>query len=505
MWNELVTSALIGTERRAFTLDDLPEELREIAAQLEGQDSERVLLTLAGTLALYRRAGQAPQIDQTPLPDPCPPDTQPFCSPRAGQILQQILVLGNHAQHLPEWIEAAYNAHQRITPEYLPRFLVAFEKKSTLPDHFYDVIGARGRWLARQNPAWAYAVLPESDAEWETANINARIYVLRQLRATDPAHARALLEAVWSSEKAETRAALLSTYEIGLNLDDEPLLEKALDERAEAVCKAAAWFLAKLPGSAYQERMIARAQPLIQITRKHKKLVIDLTLPDAPDKEAIRDGIPTEPPLVTKQTTSKYWLWSAVAARLPAAFWLNGDWSAHELVQALQNDPEWSEALLDMIALVAEREQHNQLAEALLDAQLSREAEVLALSVVRQAEYEAYIFHALDRMRHTETETVLTWLRKLASLNYNDPWGQQMTLAVISLLREVAPKLSAAAISMLVLNFPIFATQFAPSCISDLQALAEVETQNQYLWTYNVKRAVEILEFRQKMLKEFSR
>ena len=37
MWNELVTTALVGTERRQLSLENPPDGLRELAAQLAGQ------------------------------------------------------------------------------------------------------------------------------------------------------------------------------------------------------------------------------------------------------------------------------------------------------------------------------------------------------------------------------------------------------------------------------------------------------------------------------------
>ncbi|HVU11399.1 MAG TPA: DUF5691 domain-containing protein [Phototrophicaceae bacterium] len=504
MWNELVTTALIGTERRAFTLDELPEALHELAAQLEGQDSERVLLTLAGTLALYRRAGQTPQIDPLPLPDPCPPDALPYCSPRAGQILNQILAISNYSQHLPVWIAAAYNAHQRITPEYLPRFLSSFEKNQHLPDHFYDVLGARGRWLAQQNPAWAYAVLPENDAEWELANIHARVHVLRQLRASDPAHARALVESVWSSEKAETRAALLGAYEIDLNLDDEPLLETALDDRAEAVRKVAAWLLARLAGSAYQQRMIARAQLLIHVKRGQKligsKLEIEITLPDAYDESMIRDGIPAEAPQGSNLPDRVYWL-ANLAARLPASYWLSDDWSARELVEAVNTNHNWRGILLDCLVQMAEREDQHDFADALLDTEIENAAMYSALRAASPAAREAYALEVLqpDMIKDTEALKRLSMLGRVGH-----QWSTALTRAFLAMARKEI-KASAGVSTPAASYLPQYVMHIPLACIEDLRASESADEQKVPLWSRAVKQAIAMLEFRQKMLKEFSK
>src|SRR4051794_11114747 len=133
MWNDLLTTALIGTERRALDLDNLPETFKDLAAQLEGNDAphhdaERTLLALAGTMTLHRRVGQTPPLTDAPPLDSCALDDLPPCSPRAGLLLQQILALSQRGSHLQEWITLAAQAGQRVSEEYLPRFLTAFNR-----------------------------------------------------------------------------------------------------------------------------------------------------------------------------------------------------------------------------------------------------------------------------------------------------------------------------------------------------------------------------------------
>jgi hypothetical protein len=136
-------------------------------------------------------------------------------------------------------------------------------------------LGKRGRWLARQNPDWAYAVAGEVpdepgaiDEAWTTGTPEARVALLRQLRQADPARGRELLASTWKTDGPEDRAAFLKAFEIGLGPDDEPFLEAALDDRRKEVRAAAIELLTRLPGSRLVRRMIERVAPLLSLPSK---------------------------------------------------------------------------------------------------------------------------------------------------------------------------------------------------------------------------------------------
>ena len=148
-----------------------------------------------------------------------------------------------------------------------------------------DVLGPRGAWLAGHHPPWHWATPPREVARrFATGSRAERLALLGELRATDPAAARVLVEDTWSSEPAATRAALLDTLHIGLTGEDEPLLERALDDRAASVRAAAAVLLDSLPDSARGKRMAGRARALWQGNAT-------FDLPGEPGEAARRDGI----------------------------------------------------------------------------------------------------------------------------------------------------------------------------------------------------------------------
>ena len=103
---------------------------------------------------------------------------------------------------------------------------------------------------------------------------------------------------------------------MGLGPDDEPFLERRLDDRARSVREDAAELLDRLPGSARAARMADRLRPLLTThgtLRKH----LEVELPDDPDAAAVRDGLVDPGPGVSKRAC---WL-EQIVAGAPLEVW----------------------------------------------------------------------------------------------------------------------------------------------------------------------------------------
>ena len=72
----------------------------------------------------------------------------------------------------------------------------------------------RGCWLAAQNDAWDYTAASQEEAGWQTGSRDARLALLRRLRAEDPGRGRELLAATWNEEGPEDRARFLALLDV---------------------------------------------------------------------------------------------------------------------------------------------------------------------------------------------------------------------------------------------------------------------------------------------------
>ncbi|GAB1822482.1 DUF5691 domain-containing protein [Herbidospora sp. RD11066] len=348
-WNELVSTALVGTERR-------------------GTDTPFDLLEQAAAQVVARRAGEQPG-GGSPLAE-APADTTPLVPALAAHRLARMLG-GEFVRVLPEWLALAARRPLRVPARLLPQLLAAGARDKSIRADLAAVAGARGRWLAAFNAEWSYLLQESSGHDvlapegldhgpWEFGTRGDRQAFLAALRQASPADARELLQVNWGKENPDDRAVFIGVLADGLTMADEPFLEKALDDRRREVRQAAADLLTKLPDSRLGTRMAERAAALL--TRDGSRLAA--VAPTACDSVMERDGVRSRPPA---GTGPRSWWLQQVVAHTPLGFWPGhlgaepaelvrmtiGDW-AREIhmgwirAAILQDDPVWARALFDV-------------------------------------------------------------------------------------------------------------------------------------------------------------
>lgn len=338
-WSEVVAAALVGTDRSG------PRDLGLSTVE----DPSAALLDAAAVVTVHRRAGRRP-VTGIELPAPAPDDAAPVVGPgptavvagpvpaapvvgpaaanRLARLLDQGGAVGDgldaelRSELLTEWLTVAARAGRRVPGEFLPALLDAGRRRRDLCPLIVAAGGARAGWLAAQRSEWAYLTVERDDSAasdptlWETGSPGQRAGHLAAARRADPDAARELLAAGWGAELPDHRAALLATLATGLSTADEEFLERALDDRRKDVRSAAAELLARLPGSAYQDRMTARIRDCVRREPGTDRLVV---IPPARcDKPMQRDGVAAKPP---SGMGERAWWLEELLARTPLETW----------------------------------------------------------------------------------------------------------------------------------------------------------------------------------------
>ncbi len=513
-WKDLVGAALVGTERSPFEPPALTGPLGNNLPAAREQPPEMALLSAAAALALYLRAGRKPARLPSLEGAPASATDLPPCSAAAGQQLA-LMLTGQYAEALPEWLDRLARAGQRVASEHLPALLELARARAELRPAVAAVLGRRGEWLAAQNPDWAPLVdaLPETPettalaAAWETADRAARLRLLRHLRARPGLRhlSLILLAATWREESAEDRAAFVQALADGLSVDDEDFLEGVLDDIAKSVRLAAADLLARLPGSQLAARMMERLRPLVQFERGWFKMRrFRLELPARCDAAMQRDGI--EPKPRGSRGERAWWMLQMVAAA-PLAFWTSTlEAPAAECV-ALASATEWRGLLVEGWSQAVARQSATgtpeaaEWAEALLEAVLAEPEPVsvgvllLGLSPERREEFVSqYLVSYPNLGDDSPAQRLLadTW----------DQWGPALSRVVVAALRAHIAADNSHHPGRLLGLFRQMAFCADPAVSLEAASRLQAAAAHKDYWPDAVERYLAVAEFRHAMHQE---
>ncbi|MFE5299764.1 DUF5691 domain-containing protein [Streptomyces sp. NPDC056632] len=327
-WEELVTSALLGTDRKPLA-----------GSARSGDAAPVALLDAAAVHTVRRRAGLRPGPAAAPL-EGAPEDGRRPLPERARRRLGQLLA-GRAApapsggrrgaapdltELLPQWLAAAAEHGYGAPAAALPALLDAARARTDLRPQALAFAGPRGLWLARLNPEWKFALrgaggggtLPDPGdpdavpALWEEGLFAERVALLSAVRAADPARGRELLASTWGSERAEDRLMFLDSLRAGLGPADEEFLEAALSDRSRNVRATAAELLSALPASALAARMAERAASCVSLDRTEGAETVVVEAPHECDAGMRHDGVSPTPP--TGRGERSWWLGQLVEA-----------------------------------------------------------------------------------------------------------------------------------------------------------------------------------------------
>ncbi|MEF9963485.1 MAG: DUF5691 domain-containing protein [Comamonas sp.] len=373
LWAALQQSALVGAERLAvpaiFTqgMDrSAPASQQALqAALLQPADSKAVqVLRATAVAAVLERAGWQPGAAQpqraaAAIAASVPPPAEESRPAPQGEPLLGLLgevLQGNAPELLALALASLDEAGQRLPYPLLVAALHQGRQSVELRQWLTPVLGERGRWLAAQNPQWAYAhgVQETADAEqiWQEGSLEQRVALLQQQRDTDPAAARARLEASLKELSARERAPMVQSLARGLSADDEALLEKLLGDRSKDVRESAASLLSCLPQSPHSQRMGAWLQAMLSQDAKGEW---QIEPPEEGNKDWERDGVTLLPPAYIKGQRA-WWLQQLVALT-PLDFWQQQLGKTPEQLWEWSRRSDWKTALRQgwLTALRAQR------------------------------------------------------------------------------------------------------------------------------------------------------
>ena len=520
VWNSLVAVALLGTERRTATLPSLAAPLGSLLAQIgENADSarpEQAFLGAATLLSAYKRAGQQrPAVSMEPPPTPCELEERLYCTPDAAGHLS-LMLNGQYADVLPEWLSLLVKRGKLVPPEQIADLLDLGKKQEHLRGDIQLSTGRRGQWLSIQNPQWDYLVPNEADpdtwqATWETGNSGTRRALLGKVRRVEPARARALISSTWKEDKAAERCAFITILSEALSIEDEPILEIALDDRSKDVREKAAELLSQVPGSGLMYRMVEGVLPLVSYKEiRHRKLFggttdksyIDIALPEEYTAQMKRDGIEQKAPH-TRLGERAYWL-SQILGRIPPALWCER-WGVPPgaILAATQNSKEWRDLLMGAWAEAARRHKDVQWVRALLvHSQNDSMVEDIALRLLWVLPAQEREEHAIAILKRNHAALYTAAMPVALLWQLESPWSMELSRLVLRSAAHYIAEVSTLGGWEVRESLQGFARLMPPAILEEATASLFGKASANIYFTVAVDEFLATIRFRRDMLKE---
>lgn len=147
LWRELVTTALLGSDRREPP--DPGGPIGELVADAVRHDaSSRMLATVAACVAV-RRAGVRPGVPTEPLQPP-EPDDRPACTPAA--VARWHHIISSWPVLEDEWILTCIEQGWRVAAELAPALLRRHRRHAVRRARAAVAVGPTAAWLVQHVP-----------------------------------------------------------------------------------------------------------------------------------------------------------------------------------------------------------------------------------------------------------------------------------------------------------------------------------------------------------------
>ncbi|HVU95309.1 MAG TPA: DUF5691 domain-containing protein [Puia sp.] len=326
-WNDMINTALLGTEKMPLPAQAGIGALQQAMAQINSQaglDKEEQFLQLAAVTFNVRQSGTKPLHQPTPNWIQAAAESLPYCSTRAAQVLKDLLE-DEYQPLVNLWLERCIAAKRIVIPELVPTLLNRAIQHKEIRPSVATVCGCRGQWLSRFNPAWEFTNTTGEEELWHTGNLDQRKAALKRMREKDPAKARQWLEGSWPQDNANARAEFLKQLDGAVQPEDEPFLVGALNEKSQKVKDAAIVLLQQSPDSILVRNYAETAGR--QITIKKEKALLGLSTKTTlhiqpapvPEKAAWLSGIDYLSP--NKNYKDEEYVLYQLIQHTPPAFW----------------------------------------------------------------------------------------------------------------------------------------------------------------------------------------
>jgi hypothetical protein len=476
----LLTIAILGTAHPDVDLSLLGDDERSL---------EHALLRTIARLKLQARVGRVPNVDKSPLPEPCEADERSVCSLAAVQYLIQIIQEnGSNREYKVEqlrslfvqsWLDTLQTCRLRIAPEFLQVIL-------SLVTRFQKQFGI----VFTVMDEWSQQVA----ASYPARKMTLKYKLFPQMASTEHLN---FLDGWWEKASLPLQHKLHRLLERGVVENDEAFLEALLDTAPRNTHYVLRGMLAQIPNSKFTHLMMDYARHLahIEIIGGQHWFIVD-RLENLDDPILERYGI------IEKGNNTKTVV-RRILSYVSPTFWCDHLGLSHDaFVAAIQHNKGFATTMWKALTSASLNYQQPQSADDIFDRayrHLDRRekgmvAKLMSPKKLQSAAIKIMDYHseALSR-RHPA-------IPLLEGCDFE--WTLELVTAFVGMMRQnIHAKIPEFRFQDVVARLMRTAAFHTPLAMRhNLMALFEDEDELSWAWSRLRKKAEEIFNFRQELL-----
>jgi Family of unknown function (DUF5691) len=491
-WNNIINTALLGTDKKVPDTIDMPEAAASAFALIhanEAADKEEKFLQSAALLYNYKQCGLMPLKKETVIAAAAQPETKPYCSNLSTQVLKDIF-FEESIPLLLFWLKHCQAAGQLVKPELLPAVLAAGADNKKLQPYIAACTGNRGEWLCHFNEGWHFSKQQPAAEQWQTGTPEQRKAVLKETRMTDLVVANEWLQQSWAQEDAASKLAFLEILSDTINSEDIPFLEKLSTEKSKKVKEEALYLLKCIPGSP----VVLQYQQLLKaavILKKEKallgfssKTVLQWQLPAAIPEEIFKTGIEKLSP--SKDLPDEHFIIYQLMQHVPPSFWEEQlDGSPEQIIKLLQKDTTGKKMLFALQTAIKNFKDKN-WALAMMQHSGIFYAELLPLLATAQQEFYS------NRFFEQHAALIVQY-----AVQRSDEWGHELANNIMRYTAKNTYQYPRSFYNQHIHLLPQTAGQ-------DLEKFSPTETYMQNMWSNTSEYIVKLLQLKLQIIQSFN-
>ncbi len=480
-WNQIVNTAILGTDKKSLNASELPESIGRWTEQFQTETNKETAFLKTTALAFnFRQCGTITADKSDVQLAACEDETLPYCSAHMIQLIGRILD-EDHLPLLQLWLEECHKDKQLVKPQQLPILLQKAKQHASIQSLVMQCGGKRAEWLSTLNPEWTFEADSENLEEtWLNGKLDNRKKALAEIRKTDANKGLQWLQSVWAEENANTKASLLKVLEESVSETDLVWLESLLAEKAQKVKDETVNLLKRIPGSSVMQLFISEAQKLIYVKEEKTLGIVSkqvLKIEKEVDINELLFKYNIDKLSSEKNRTDTEWIAFQLLSAIPPSVWeTHLNLSPDQIIE--QFNKRYS-TFLDALSDAALLHKDTRWARFLLDHASSVFIELIGLLPL--ADREKYAILYVDKYP-------LAIVKFLQEANYE--WSLNFTRKLLAHTSKEIYSFNKAFYRNHVLHIPL-------AIVSELESFGPTEEYYKSYWQTNREELAKLLEIKQ--------